>query len=164
MDLDEVVREVAKGHGCDVVLNLFAERIRQASEAAVRHSHRKVLPLYIAGVDVGRIWVAGNRVALAGEAHSWTVALLALRVDSTEERTFQTERLGNLTVIYRSDNEFMSDEPPAKSLAESPAENLVHHFIPQDRALWTLDNYEKFRPAVRVLWHVLHQQSPRRAL
>jgi hypothetical protein len=38
----------------------------------------------------------------------------------------------------------MSDDPPGKSLAESPAENLANHFIPQDRALWSLSNYERF--------------------
>ncbi len=67
-----------------------------------------------------------------------------LNQNSSQDRSFQTERLGNLTVVYRGDNEFMSDDPPEKSLAESPEENLRHHFIPQDRTLWCLDNYEKF--------------------
>ena len=52
--------------------------------------------------------------------------------------------MGNLTIIYRGDNEFMSDDPPGQSLIESPDENLKHHFIPLDRSLWSLDNYEKF--------------------
>jgi hypothetical protein len=45
VDLDEVVGEVSEGHGCDVVLDLFREGIRQAGEAAVRHPHAEERPV-----------------------------------------------------------------------------------------------------------------------
>jgi hypothetical protein len=67
-----------------------------------------------------------------------------LNKNSSETKTFQADRLGNLTIVYRTDNEFMSDAPPDESLAESPDETLRHHFIPLDRGLWSLSNYEKF--------------------
>ena len=67
-----------------------------------------------------------------------------LNKSSSETKTFQADRLGNLTITYRADNEFMSDAPPAESLAESPEDTLRHHFIPLDRNLWSLGNYEKF--------------------
>jgi hypothetical protein len=67
-----------------------------------------------------------------------------LNQNSSETKSFQADRLGNLTIVYRSDNEMMCDEPPSKSLADSPTENLLHRFIPQDRVLWTIGNYEKF--------------------
>lgn len=67
-----------------------------------------------------------------------------LNKNSSEDRTFQAERLGNLTVVYRGDNERMSDDPPLISLADSPSENLGHHFIPPNRDLWSLDHYERF--------------------
>jgi hypothetical protein len=67
-----------------------------------------------------------------------------LNKNSSETKTFQADRLGNLTIAYRTDNEYMGDAPPDESLAESPEETLRHHFIPLDRSLWSLSNYEKF--------------------
>lgn len=67
-----------------------------------------------------------------------------LNQNSTEAKTFQADRLGNLTIAYRADNEIMCDDPPHKSLADSPDEVLSHHFIPNDRELWSIDNYENF--------------------
>ena len=67
-----------------------------------------------------------------------------LNQQSSEGKTFQADRLGNLTIVYRYDNEMMCDEPPTVSLAGAPDENLLHHFIPQDRKLWSISNYEKF--------------------
>ena len=49
-----------------------------------------------------------------------------------------------MTIAYRTDNEMMCDDPPLKSLADAPAEVLSDHFIPQDKSLWTLENYEMF--------------------
>jgi len=67
-----------------------------------------------------------------------------LNKNSTDSHTFQADRLGNLTIAYRTDNEMMCDDPPLKSLADAPAEVLSDHFIPQDKSLWTLENYEMF--------------------
>ena len=52
MNLDEVVREVAERNRRDVVLDLFAESVRQPREAAHGHADRKVMAFDIAGIDV----------------------------------------------------------------------------------------------------------------
>lgn len=67
-----------------------------------------------------------------------------LNKNSSEGRSFQADRLGNLTIVYRADNEMMGDAPPGKSLADAPTENLLNHFIPEDRSVWTIGNYERF--------------------
>ncbi|MGO9740097.1 MAG: DUF262 domain-containing protein [Roseiarcus sp.] len=67
-----------------------------------------------------------------------------LNKNSSESKTFQADRLGNLTIVYRADNEFMCDAPPGEYLADSPDETLRHHCIPLDRSLWSLNTYEEF--------------------
>ena len=74
MNLDEVVGKVPECNGSDMVLDLLREGISQPSEPANRHPHRQIMPLDIAGVDVLRVWVAGNCVALASQAHGGAVA------------------------------------------------------------------------------------------
>jgi hypothetical protein len=67
-----------------------------------------------------------------------------LNQHSSETRTFQADRLGNLTVLYRNDNEYLSDMSPKKSLADCDKETLSHHCIPLDPDLRTIDNYGAF--------------------
>lgn len=67
-----------------------------------------------------------------------------LNKNSSNNKTFQADRLGNLTIVYRSDNEYMGEAPPRTHLHGSPEVTLHHHFIPQDRSLWSVDNYERF--------------------
>jgi CRP-like cAMP-binding protein len=45
-----VMQEVQRDH-MPVILQLFAENVRQASEAAIRHAHREILRFYIRCAD-----------------------------------------------------------------------------------------------------------------
>lgn len=81
-----------------------------------------------------------------------------LNKSSSEVKSYQADRLGNLTVVYRTDNEMMCDDPPNEALASAPNENLVHHFIPEDRRLWSIDRYEEFCEArERLLAHGIEE-------
>ena len=75
MNLDEVVSEVSQGNGRDMVPNLFREGVRQSGKPACGHPHTEVMPLDIAGVDVFRVRVARNGVALASQAYGGAVPL-----------------------------------------------------------------------------------------
>ena len=76
MNLDEVVGEVPDCNGGDVVFDLFREGVSQSSEPAYRHPHAEIVPFYVTGVDMLRVGVAGNRVALATKANSGAIALV----------------------------------------------------------------------------------------
>jgi hypothetical protein len=54
------------------------------------------------------------------------------------------DRLGNLTLLYKSDNASVNDSDPAKYLEDWDDKHLALHCIPSDRALWTVDRYEEF--------------------
>ena len=105
MNLDEVVGEVSQGNGCDMVLDLFREGISQSGEPACSHPHAKVVPFDIAGVDVLRVGVAGNRVALATKANSGAIALLrafgyAVYLNQHRVVHIATERLINRLDVH----------------------------------------------------------------
>jgi hypothetical protein len=61
-----------------------------------------------------------------------------------EQNDFIPDRLGNLTLLYRSDNESIGDTEPEDYLATVPEEVLVSHCIPLDQALWKVDRYIEF--------------------
>jgi len=79
VDLSKVVREVPERHGCGVILDLFAEGIRQPRVAPIRHPNRKVMTFYIAGADVLRLRMADHRRRFAADALRWAIAPLAFR-------------------------------------------------------------------------------------
>ena len=60
MNPTKVVVHEVKGHGMTVILDLFAESIRQASETAHSHSHAEVLPFNVRRTNVLRVGVAGD--------------------------------------------------------------------------------------------------------
>jgi len=78
MNPNEVVMHVMNCDGCDVVLNLFRERIRQASKSAHRHAHCEVLAFDVAGADVLRIGMSADALPLAANAFRRAIALLSL--------------------------------------------------------------------------------------
>ena len=61
-----------------------------------------------------------------------------------EENDFIPDRLGNLTLLYRSDNESIGDREPADYLATVPQEVLKSHCIPIDSSLWKVEKYVEF--------------------
>ena len=80
MDPREVVVHVKQRNHRDVVLKLFAERVRQASEAAHVHSHVEVLPFHVAGGDVLRFRLTDDFHAFGAKTLRGAVALLSLRI------------------------------------------------------------------------------------
>ena len=59
-----------------MVLNLFAECVRQSSIPPVRHADRKVMALNKTRADVFRIGASNQLLTLAADAGCRTVALL----------------------------------------------------------------------------------------
>ncbi|MCS7161468.1 MAG: DUF262 domain-containing protein [Gemmatales bacterium] len=77
------------------------------------------------------------------------------------------DRLGNLTIITRSDNEHLGDAHPKEYLTHSDPETRQAHLIPEERELWTEARYPEFcqarekklAEAVRELLNNLLQAS-----
>jgi hypothetical protein len=77
IDLDGNVGKVAERYRRAVVLDLFAERIRQAGETANRHPDAEIVSLHVAGADVLRIRIAESYNSCCAGAHVRAVAFLA---------------------------------------------------------------------------------------
>jgi hypothetical protein len=62
--------------------------------------------------------------------------------------------IGNLTLIDPDTNKEIGDDPPAEYLPERTDETTrLHHFIPEDKKLWNIENYEKSLDArVKMIW------------
>ena len=54
------------------------------------------------------------------------------------------DRLGNLTLIFRTDNEHIKDRPPAEYLSECKPDDLRAHGIPPEKRLWEVGAYHEF--------------------
>lgn len=69
-------------------------------------------------------------------------------LDEETDGSIAADRLGNLTPLFRRDNNDLDDTPPAVYLADlvhrGQQEQLLHHDIPRDPALWQPDRYEDF--------------------
>src|SRR5579884_105133 len=63
---------------------------------------------------------------------------------ATMESQHSPDRIGNLTLLYRTDNEHLSDELPESYLQECSLEALREHMIPEDQELWRIENYATF--------------------
>lgn len=61
--------------------------------------------------------------------------------------------IGNLTFIDSTQNSNLREREPEDYLNEFDSEILKRHFIPMDRELWKMDNFEKFvEQRTRLLW------------
>jgi hypothetical protein len=54
------------------------------------------------------------------------------------------DRLGNLTLLTRSDNESLGETPPDVYLAEIERNELTNHLILHDPALWRVEGFKAF--------------------
>lgn len=54
------------------------------------------------------------------------------------------DRLGNLSLIFASDNGHISDDPPVKYFPTCAAEDLALQGVPLDRGLWDTSAYAEF--------------------
>jgi hypothetical protein len=75
--------------------------------------------------------------------------------DSLKEKYDETMRnhLGNLTFIDKNYNERLQNELPEDYLQEINESTLEAHFIPLDKQLWKMENYERFvNERVDLLW------------
>lgn len=128
-DFDDIRQQIVQERGVTLALLLHLVRVDAASLPNGKRIRENVEPLEI--------------------HHIFPRAYL--NQNSSDTKTFQADRLGNLTIIYRGDNEFMGDAPPEESLADSPEEILAQHFMPRDRGLWSIDHYETFCEAREML-------------
>jgi hypothetical protein len=54
------------------------------------------------------------------------------------------DRLGNLTLLARSDNEHLGDTNPDKYLCDVADAEKSAHLIPEDPSLWPIDKFKRF--------------------
>src|SRR5206468_3669350 len=80
----KVVMHIVERDGGNMILNLLAERIGQASEAPDLHPHREILPLNVAGADVLRVRGADLSFFAARRADSGAIALLRFGIISVD--------------------------------------------------------------------------------
>ncbi len=66
-----------------------------------------------------------------------------LRIDDPDERESLINNLGNVTFIHKYVNSEIADEPPFKYLG-GYAGSLAKHFIPIDKSLWKIEQYQTF--------------------
>ncbi len=74
--------------------------------------------------------------------HIFPRAVLDRAVETGSSRA--VDRLGNLTLIFGSDNRSINDSPPAEYLRDWTPEHLKLHGIPSDPELWQIDRFEDF--------------------
>jgi len=86
MDPAELVPHVEQGNHRNVVIELFAERVRKSGEAAVVHPKVQVLSLHVAGADVLWIGSSDNFDLLRAKTLRGAVALLSLRIVAVDLR------------------------------------------------------------------------------
>jgi hypothetical protein len=60
------------------------------------------------------------------------------------DNEFVPDRLGNLTLLTRADNETLGDQSPDAYLPEVDPHELVAHLIPRGPELWTVDAFTRF--------------------
>ena len=80
MNPKEIVVCVLDCQRSNMILNLLTESIGQPGEASITHANCKVLPFYVAGADVLRVWRTDQSILFASDANRWAVSLFAFRV------------------------------------------------------------------------------------
>jgi hypothetical protein len=60
------------------------------------------------------------------------------------DNEFVPDRLGNLTLLTRTDNEHLGDTPPDTYLWVVEPRERSTHLIPEDGTLWTVEKYKEF--------------------
>ena len=144
MNLDEIVGEVTERHGRDMVLNLFREGVSQSSEPAHCHPNRQVMTFDVAGVDVLRVGVADDGMALASQAYGGAVPLFSAfgyTVDLNQHRVIDIARkrlvnsldvhlkaiTGKLNAIRETARKVFDEVPSAfrVPLADQPARHQL---------------------------------------
>jgi len=60
------------------------------------------------------------------------------------DNEYVPDRLGNLTLLARSDNELVGDTAPDVYLRVIDARDRASHLIPDDPSLWTVQRYNEF--------------------
>lgn len=60
------------------------------------------------------------------------------------DNNYAPDRLGNLTILSRSDNEHLGDREPAEYLSEVDGREKEVHFIPASCRPWSTERYDEF--------------------
>jgi hypothetical protein len=60
------------------------------------------------------------------------------------DNEYVPDRLGNLTLLTRADNEELGETSPSTYLALLNVHDRFSHLIPDDRELWTVENFKQF--------------------
>jgi uncharacterized protein DUF262 len=63
---------------------------------------------------------------------------------SDRDNEYVPDRLGNLTLLARSDHETLGDAAPEAYLGEIEAHEMAAHLVPRDAALWKIDRFQEF--------------------
>jgi hypothetical protein len=103
------------------------------------------LMIYFAKVGA-RSFPGGKLITGAGEPlevrHIFPRSVLDPFPDRDNE--YVPDRLGNLTLVTRSDNEELGETSPDHYLPQLDAKDRFAHLIPDDPQLWRVENYKQF--------------------
>src|SRR6266567_5494802 len=106
MHATEVVMKKVQRNLVPMILNFLAVAVREPRKTAHPHSHRKVLPLYVARRDVLRVRLAAQHSSAATDASGWAVArfriVIRRAVDFHQHRViyFRAEGIFNRVSIH----------------------------------------------------------------
>jgi hypothetical protein len=89
-----------------------------------------------------RSFPGGKLICSAGEPLEIHHIFPRAAIDRYPERDneFIPDRLGNLTILTRSDNEHVGDTTPDKYLPQVSASERRAHAIPEDSSVWSINN------------------------
>src|ERR1017187_3699483 len=108
MRFDEIVGKVSKRNPRRVVLDLLGERISKSGESTDRHPNREIVALYVACVNVLRVRMTSNCVALAPKADGWAISLFAFFRDAINLHQLRIVDVATKCSINRLDVEFQA--------------------------------------------------------
>jgi hypothetical protein len=103
------------------------------------------LMIYFAKVNA-RSFPGGKIITGAGEPLEVRQIFPRSVIDRFADRDneFVPDRLGNLTLVTRSDNEDLGEASPEHYLPQLDAKDRFAHLIPDDPSLWRVDAFKNF--------------------
>jgi len=117
-----------------------------------RTGREYLMLLDIALYKKGATDLAGSPIK-SEEAHVHHIFPREFLKDNDETRDEMINCLGNLTLISSSVDSEIGDTPPEEYLPGYSEEALSQHFIPTDKKLWKLENFEGFLDArLELIW------------
>jgi len=162
----KIVKEADNSFPAEKLLNSMNEKVKITT---INENDFKKNDINILRGTAGKKYLFILHALLAkNDATDWTGNLITEKAISEiarhhifpkeELREIQDEininHIGNLTFIDKGINEGLQNTPPKEYLQNFEPDVLQKHFIPTDRNLWIIDNYDDFLDKrIELMWN-----------